>query len=100
MNFQAKTVTVELPNSLYIELAAMASDHKIDLVAMIEDLVHSAQQQQAWQKGWAELRHQVQVQPPQHLVSKTGKTELTEELALHMCKSRQEIFDAEYAHLY
>lgn len=89
-----ETVTLELPASLYADLAELASEAHQDPVAIITEWVEAVRQRRLWQQGWADLRAQVQ---------KDGGFSpdvTTEEIVALTRHSREEIFEAEYAHLY
>jgi hypothetical protein len=97
MKFRRKImemVTVHLPADLYHDIETIASEQQKDVVQLLIKLLRSAVQQYEWRKGWQELRQ---------LVQQDGKlpAEMSvDELVEQMRKIREEIFEAEYAHLY
>lgn len=56
----AETVTLQLPASLYADLAELASENRQDPVAIIAEWVEEVRQRRLWQQGWADLRAAVQ----------------------------------------
>lgn len=89
------TTTIELPADLYAEIEAFANEEQSDLNTLLVSMLQRALGARKWQKGWRELREMVQRDGGlPHL----GNT--TEEIVEHMRKTRQEIFEEEYAHLY
>ncbi len=89
-----ETVTLQLPISLYADLADLASEAHQDPVAIIAEWVEEVRQRRLWQQGWADLRAEVQ---------KDGgfsPEAPSEEFVTLTRRSREEIFEAEYAHLY
>jgi len=89
-----ETVTLQLPISLYADLAELASETHQDPVAIITEWVEEIRQRRLWQQGWADLRAQVQ-EDGGVLPDSTA-----EEIVALTRRSREEIFEAEYAHLY
>jgi len=86
-----ETVTLELPSSLHTDLQALAAEQDGDLVAMLSLWVR---QRQNWLRELCELRDLIQREGGLAV----GDTK--EKVVEHMRKTRQEIFEAEYAHLY
>ena len=86
-----ETVTLELPSSLHTDLQALAAEQDSDLVAMLSLWVR---QRQSWLRELCELRDLIQREGGLAV----GDTK--EKVVEHMRKTRQEIFEAEYAHLY
>jgi len=89
-----ETVTLQLPASLYADLEELATESRQNPVAIIAAWVEEARQRRQWQQGWANLRAQVQ---------RDGwfqADETSDEIVASTRRSRQEIFEAEYAHLY
>jgi len=89
-----KTVTLELPASLHADLQALALEEQTDLVEMLAQRVKLTRQRRGWVRGWKEL---------QALVEQEGGLQVgttREAVVEQMRKTRQEIFEAEYAHLY
>jgi hypothetical protein len=88
------TVTLELPASLHADLQSLATEEQTDLVEMLSQWVKLARQRRAWIRGWKEL---------QTLVEQEGGLQVgttREAIVEQMRKTRREIFEAEYAHLY
>lgn len=100
MNLATSTTSVELPTALYAELAQIAQEEQSDPVQVIAGWVRTVRQRQAWQRGWAELREQVQTHPSQEIQLSGDKEADTEAIVEQMRRTRQEVFDTEYAHLY
>jgi hypothetical protein len=90
----ATTVTLELPVWLYADLQALADEEQLNLVEMLTRLAKQASQHRAWVRGWEELREQIR----QDGGLQVGHTK--DEVVEQTRKTRQEIFEAEYAHLY
>jgi hypothetical protein len=89
-----ETVMLELPSSLYTDLQALATEQDVDLITMLNQWVKQVRQQQGWLRGWKEL---------QALIEREGGLQVgatKEAVVKQMRKTRQEIFEAEYAHLY
>ena len=89
-----KTVTLELPASLHADLQALAVEEQTNLVEMLAQRVKLTRQRRGWVRGWKEL---------QALVEQEGGLQVgttREAVVEQMRKTRQEIFEAEYAHLY
>lgn len=89
-----ETVALEIPASLYAELKELASASKQDPVAIIAEWVDETRQRRQWRQGWAELRGQVQED------GKFQPDETADAIVALTRRSREEIFEAEYAHLY
>jgi hypothetical protein len=89
-----KSVTLQLPKSLYAELESLASDEQADMVEMLTRWAKLARQRRTWLQGWQDL---------QELIRQEGGLQVgatREEVVEQMRKTRREIFEAEYAHLY
>ena len=87
-------VTIQLPDMLFQELETIAKAKQSDPVALIAAWVDSAQQQNQLLREWKLLCEDVQG---------TGgypKDETIDELVERLRKTREEIFEQEYAHLY
>lgn len=95
MSSSAKMVTVEIPATVYAELRAIADERKSDPVQEITSWVRSMRQRQVWQQGWSDLRAMVQKRPPSSIKGKS-----TEAILEQVRRTREEVFEAEYAHLY
>ncbi|MBN1888952.1 MAG: hypothetical protein JW850_13240 [Thermoflexales bacterium] len=89
-----KTMTLELPADLYTDLQSLAAGEKVGLVEMLTRWATLARQRHAWIQGWEELRELIKREGG--LLVGATKEEVVEQ----MRKTRQEIFEAEYAHLY
>ncbi|GEM_PF-651226 len=87
-------ITIQLPVDLYRELETLARAQQSDPIALLTELIREARQQRSLRQVWDELCDQVQRDGG----LKIGNT--TEEIVEQMRKTRQEIFEAEYAHLY
>jgi len=88
------TVALQLPASLFAALADLANETHRDPVIMIAGWVEESRQRRQWQQGWADLRAQIQ-QDGDFQPDATA-----DEIVAMTRNSRQEIFEAEYAHLY
>ena len=89
-----ETVTLQLPASLYADLEELATESRQNPVAIIAAWVEEARQRRQWQLGWANLRAQVQRDGGFQV------DETSEDIVALTRRSRQELFEAEYAHLY
>jgi len=89
-----ETVTLELPISLHTDLQALAEEQDKDLITLLSRWVERARQRQGWLRGWEELQALIE----QEGGLQTGATK--EAIVEQMRKTRQEIFETEYAHLY
>jgi predicted transcriptional regulator len=90
----AATVTVRLPAGLYAELQTLAQEEQTEPVAILSQLVQAARQRRAWLSDLAALRKQIE----QDGGLQVGATR--EEVVERLRRTRREIFEAEYAHLY
>jgi erythromycin esterase-like protein len=86
-------VTLQLLIDLYQKLRSLAAERQTDLVEVIAHLVTDAQRQTAWLQDLAALRQQIQADGGLQLGDREERVE-------QLRQTRQEIFDAEYAHLY
>ena len=87
-------VTIQLPAQLLSELEALASAAQSDVVSVLGDLVTIARRRRTLGNDWQALCAEVR---------RTGGLavgQTTEEIVEQMRKTRAEIFEAEYAHLY
>lgn len=89
-----ETVTLELPVTLYADLTELASEAHQDPVAIIAAWIDETRQRRQWQQGWADLRAQVQAD------GGFSPEATTDEIVALSRRSREDIFEAEYAHLY
>lgn len=62
---------------------------------MSERLEELMRYRQTWRRGWADLREMVQGRPPSDLKDKSA-----DEILEKMRRTREEVFDAAYGHLY
>lgn len=91
---QAKTVMLELPSDVYQSWQQLAAEEQADLIEMLRHWIQLAGQRRAWRQDLQDLRHLIQ----QEGGLQVGMTK--EQVVEQMRKTRQEIFEAEYAHLY
>jgi hypothetical protein len=87
-------VSLQLPASLYEKLQTIATEENTDVVGAIAQFVATANQKKSWLQDLANLRQQIQTEGGLQI----GNTK--EEIAAKLHQTRQEIFEAEYAHLY
>ena len=87
-------VSLQLPASLYEKLQTRAIAENPDVVGAIAQFVAIANQKKSWLQDLANLRLQIQTEGG----LKLGNTK--EAIAAKLHQTRQEIFEAEYAHLY
>jgi hypothetical protein len=90
----APVKTIQLPADLYQELESLASEEESDPVTLLTRLVKEARQRRSLRQLWDELCDVVQSEGGLDVDA------TTEEIVEKLRKTRQEIFDAEYAHLY
>ena len=88
------TIPVQLPAEVYSKLALLAAEEQVDPVEVVSRLIDSATQNRTWLRNLFALRAQIERDGGLHV----GATR--DEVVEHMRKTRQEIFDAEYTHLY
>ena len=88
------TYTLEFPPDVFEAINSLASELKVDPTQAIAGLVKTEMARLARMRIWESLVADVQ-RTGHPLMGKT-----TEEIVEHMRKTRQEIRDAEYAHLY
>jgi hypothetical protein len=89
-----RTVTLELPDQLYTDLQSLAAENRVGLIEMLTRWATLSRQRRTWLRGWEELGELVR--QDEGLQVATTKEEIVEQ----MRKTRHEIFEAEYAHLY
>ena len=87
-------VTLELPVQAYRDLQVLAQAEQKAPDEVIVQLVKTARQQTAWNDELAALRQQI----TQDGGLNVGATR--DEVVENLRRTRQEIFEAEYAHLY
>jgi len=87
-------VSLHLPVSLYEKLQTIATAENTDVISAITQLVATANQKKIWLQDLSALRQQIQAEGGLQI----GNTK--EEIAAKLHQTRQEIFEAEYSHLY
>jgi hypothetical protein len=90
----ATTVTMRLPADLYADLRTLAQEEQAEPIALLSQLVQAARQRRTWLNAVAALRKQIEQDGGLSL----GMTK--EEVVEQMRRTRREIFETEYAHLY
>ena len=90
----ASTVPLQLPAALYAELQSLAQEEQTEPVVILSRLVAAARLRRAWMGDLAALREQI----AQDGGLRVGGTK--EEVVERLRRTRREIFEAEYAHLY
>ena len=88
------TVTLQIPANLYATLEELAAEAKIDPIDLLSTLVDSVQMRRSWLRDLHSLRRQIQEDGG----IQVGSTQ--DEVLEHLRKTRQELFEADYAHLY
>ena len=87
-------VTIQLPDLLYQELETIAkakhSDPVTIITAWVENVQHRSQRLQEWKLLCADVQR----------AGGYPKDETIDELVERLRKTREEIFEQEYAHLY
>lgn len=89
-----KTVSIQLPTHLFDQLQELAEQNQSNPVEVLTQLVNTAYQRRAWLQELTALREQIQREGGLQV----GLTK--EEVIQRLRQTRQEIFEAEYAHLY
>lgn len=87
-------VTLQVPASPYSKLQALASEEQTNPVDVLAQLVTTAHQRRQWLQDLDALRQQIQDAGGLQV----GNSK--EEIVARLQQTRQEIFAAEYAHLY
>lgn len=87
-------VTMQVPAPLYADLESLAAEEQVEPVKMFARLVETARQRRAWLRDLDALREQIRQDGG--LSVGTSKEQVVEQ----MRRTRYEIFEAEYAHLY
>jgi len=90
----ATTIPVQLSADVYTKLAQLAAEEQVDPAAVVSRLIDTATQQRAWLRSLSALREQIELDGGLYVGASR------EEVVERMRQTRQEIFDAEYAHLY
>lgn len=88
------TVSIEIPFALYSKVEALAVEVETDPENLIATLVEVGCQRSVWLRNLQEL--QEQKKRDGSLRVGTSREEVVEQVR----RTRREIFDAEYAHLY
>ena len=88
------TQALELPEPIYRTLLLLADRRKVTPAQLIEQLIGEEERRRERVRIWNELVESVH-RTGHPLIGKT-----TEEIVEHMRKTRAEIWEAEYAHLY
>ena len=89
-----KTVTLNLPADLYTRLQQLASESDTIPTVLIARLVEDAFNRRDWLRDLDELREQIKCEDNRE--TESDQEEFIEQLR----KTRRDIFEAEYAHLY
>lgn len=90
---ETELITVQLPADVYRKLQALAIEQHTDPVSLMATLITDAAQQKNWITDLNRLRQKIQDDGGLKLGSK-------EEVIDRLRQTREEIFEAEYAHLY
>ena len=90
----ATTVTLQIPTSLYAELQSLGAEEQVNPVQVIARLVETARERRAWLRDLTALREQI------HRDGGLQVGETKEAVVEKLRKTRREVFEAEYAHLY
>lgn len=89
-----ETVTLKLPAGLYAELEELAADPDSTPVEQVATLIEDAKSRRAWLRALNDFRNEIQENDNRE--TEPDQEELMEQLR----KTRREIFEAEYVHLY
>lgn len=87
-------VTLQLPTDIYEKLQVLATEEHTNIAGAVAQLVTNTYQRRGWLRDLTALRQQIQDESGLHLSNKK------EEIITRLRQTRQEIFEAEYAHLY
>lgn len=87
-------ITLQLPASLYKKLQALATEEHTDPISVIEHFITNEYQHRGWLQDLTALRRQI------HDEGGLQLSNTKEEVIAQLRQTRQEIFEAEYAHLY
>ena len=91
---ETKTMTLELPASLYADLESLAAEEQQNLVEVLAHLVKAAGRRRAWLSDVRALREQIRLDGSLDV----GRTK--EQVVEQLRQTRREIFETQYAHLY
>ncbi len=94
MKLDNNTIPLLLPPQLYADLEELALNAQVDPVEIITRLVANAQARQTWIRNLNALREEIRKEGELQV----GRTK--DEVVDTLRKTRREIFEAEYAHLY
>ena len=89
-----ETVTLNLPAGLYAKLEELAAESDSTPIDEIATLIEDAKSRRAWLRALDDFSKEIQENDSRENVP--DQEELIEQLR----KTRREIFEAEYAHLY
>ena len=89
-----ETVTLNLPAGLYAKLEELAAESDSTPIDEIATLIEEAKSRRAWLRALDDFSKEIQENDNRENVP--DQEELIEQLR----KTRREIFEAEYAHLY
>jgi hypothetical protein len=89
-----ETITIQIPSTVYVELEAIAAEEQSDPITVLTALIKNARYQRTFSQLWQELVEQVRRDGGLNV----GAT--VDEIVDQMRTVREDIFEAEYAHLY
>ncbi len=89
-----ETVTLNLPAGLYAKLEELAAESDSTPIDEIATLIENAKSRRAWLRALDDFSKEIQENDNRENVPDP------EELIEQLRKTRREIFEAEYAHLY
>jgi hypothetical protein len=84
-------ITIDLPSDLHKKLQILASEGQTDPSNAIAQMITEAYDKRGWLEDLAALRRQI---------LRDGGLQHSDDLIDRLRQTRQEIFEAEYAHLY
>jgi hypothetical protein len=87
-------ITLLLPASLYKKLQTLAAEEHTDPIGVITRFITDAYERRSWLNDLTNLRQQIQHEGGLQLDS------TKEEVVAELRRTRQEIFEAEYADMY
>lgn len=87
-------VSLQLPAGLYEKLQMLATEEHTDPVDIITGLIADAYQRRSWLQDLTALHQRIQDEDGSQIAS------TKEQIVAQLRQTRQELFDAEYAHLY
>ncbi len=86
--------TIQIPIAVYNDLQELASIQGMDAVRLLQSLLKVERQRLELKKNWRELKKDAV------RTEHAPVTETVDELVERLRKTRDEIFETEYAHLY